>query len=213
MSDISQEESSEGVFEAQILTESPQFGFWQRYSPDGEWERIPGSEGLFMKMPRLTLSDQGLYRFCFGDLWESSVFNLTVNPETKEPTVIELKQLSPTSLTVTYSEYVTIESALDIGHYQMEGGVSVIGAIADSQTLSPGGVRKVYLQTTPFTPGVVYLLTISDIIDISSNSNRIIPTSLHLQSEVKSTLLRQVWFNCTGTLDSLNQYGHLSQPS
>ncbi len=203
MSDISLDESGEGVFEAQILTVSPQFGSWYRYSPDEKWEKIPNSEGLFLKMPRLTLSDQGLYRFCFGNLWESSTFYLTIIPETKQPSVIELKQLSPTSLKVTYSEYVTAESALDIGHYQMEGGVSVIGAIADSQTLIPGGVQKVYLQTTPFTPGVVYLLTISDILDISSNSNRIIPTSFHLQSEVKSTLLRQVWFNCTGTLDSL----------
>ena len=203
MSDISFDESSDGVFSAQVLTVSPQFGYWQRYSQDGEWERIPNFEGLSLKIPRLSLSDQGLYRFCFGDLWESSAFYLTIIPETKQPTVIELKQVTPTSLALTYSEYVTIESALNIGHYQMEGGASVIGAIADSQSLIPGGVQKVFLQTTPLNPGVVYLLTISDILDISSNSNRITPISLYLKSEVKSSLLRQVWFNCTGTLDSL----------
>lgn len=203
MDDVSLEESSEALFEAPVLTLSPQLGYWQKVSPEGTWQNIPDSAGLALQIPRLSLSDEGSYRFCLGELWTSESFYLSVTPEITPPTVLELKQLSPTSLALTFSEYVTTESALKVEHYQLKGEAQVLGVIADSKTLIPGGVQRVLLQTSALTPGVVYVLTVNDILDVSSNSNRIVPASLYFQSEIKSTVLRQVWFNCTGTLDSL----------
>jgi len=96
---------------------------------------------------------------------------LTVLLDTIAPTLSGAVVQSPNQVDILFSETVTQVSAEAIANYQIDQGVQVSSATlhADNRTVS--------LQIDSLEPGLLYTVTINDILDASSNANAILPDS------------------------------------
>jgi len=140
---------------------------WQKNGTD-----IPGATGPAYQTPPLALSDNGIhYRVNFltsGGVKSSTETTVTVEKDTVAPTLKSAVGSSTyTSLTVTFSEPVSEDTATNLTNYSLSGGLN----ISDATVLSPGSVR---LTTSPQTAGTRYTLTVSGIRDLASGGGNLI---------------------------------------
>ncbi|MCK5037885.1 MAG: lamin tail domain-containing protein, partial [Thermoplasmata archaeon] len=87
------------------------------------------------------------------------------NLDTNPPYVLDCKATTSTNVEITLSEAVNIIDANDIKNYQIDGGVSVTGAILDA------GLAMINLTTTAHPVNITHTLTINWINDTASPSN------------------------------------------
>ncbi len=92
-------------------------------------------------------------------------------PDRSGPTIRLVTVRSATELDVLFSETVERSGAESTGNYAISHGVQILAARLDSSA------TKVTLNTTPHAPGVVHILMVSNITDLSPARNVIVANS------------------------------------
>jgi hypothetical protein len=139
---------------------------------------IPMATSPTYTIDRLALADSGQYKLrVFNRLGnvDSDEATLTVVPDEVPPMLTSLTAaLNPTgtssSLNLEFSKPVSAESASDLNHYAVNGGVTIFAVTLISET-------RVTIQTSPLAPGQEYILTINNVRDQSSAGNVIATNS------------------------------------
>ena len=177
---------------------------WQKFTSAEQWEDIINGNGQTLVLDYTTGDDAGLYRVRLNDQWYSEEAKLDIEIETIPPTIIKTEVVDGAYIRVTFSEYVTLESALNLDNYRVREGNLILSAAAEEVTAS-GGTLSVLLETADLKYGFVYTLVVNNVCDISYNHNKIADnTTSYMQTEPQGQgLLRQVWYNCSDNLSTL----------
>jgi hypothetical protein len=198
-------EGGYGTMSLDILSVVPGKLQWQKFTSADQWEDILQGSGPSLVLNYVTGYDAGAYRVRLSDSWFSDEALLTVETETVPPEITQVEMNTDRYIRVTYSEYVSTETALNKANYQLDGGAQILNAVASGSSTIPGAVLVVLLETTTLTQGSVYALSVNGVCDISFNKNPIAPDTVkYIQTDVMGQgLLRQVWYNCGSTLSTL----------
>ncbi len=176
---------------------------WQKFTSAEQWEDILNGNGQTLVLEYVTGDDAGPYRVRLNDQWFSEEAQLDVETETIPPTIVRTEIVDGAYIRVTFSEYVTLESALDLDNYRVREGNLILSAVAEEVT--SGGTLSVLLETADLRYGFVYTLVVNNVCDISYNHNKIANnTTSYMQTEPQGQgLLRQVWYNCSENLTTM----------
>jgi len=97
---------------------------------------------------------------------------LTVSADTTPPALLSATgHHSMTRVVLTFSERVNTSDAADVAHYSISGGLMVSAAVLQSDGVT------VWLTTTPQTPGSNYVVSVTDLRDVSAAQNVMAPGS------------------------------------
>ncbi len=198
-------EGGYGTMSLDVLSVVPGKLQWQKFTSADQWEDILQGSGTSLELNYVTGYDAGAYRVRLSDSWFSDEALLTVETETVPPEITQVDMNTDRYIRVTYSEYVSTETALNKANYQLNGGAQILNAVASGGSTVPGAVLVVLLETTPLAQGSVYALSVSGVCDISFNKNPIAPDTVkYIQTDIMGQgLLRQVWYNCDSSLSTL----------
>ena len=139
-----------------------------------QWQRngtnIPGATLSVLELENLAISDSGgSYRVVVTNgsgTVTSNAARLTVLGDQSGPALVSVLNLgSATSLTVTFSEPVNVNSGGNPSNYVIDQGVSVIEATVT------GDGETVVIETGPLVPGTQYRLSVSNVADRASAPN------------------------------------------
>ncbi|MBR5737527.1 MAG: hypothetical protein IKX90_03065, partial [Verrucomicrobia bacterium] len=177
---------------------------WQKFTSAEQWEDILNGFGTTLELIYVSGEDAGLYRVRLGDQWVSEEAKLDVVTETVPPTIVKTEIVDGTYIRVTFSEYVTLESALNPANYKIEEGILISSVVADGAGI-PGGTLAVMLETVDIKYGYVYTLVVNNVCDVAYNHNKIEDNTTNYVQAVPQGqgLLRQVWYDCSDNLNTL----------
>jgi hypothetical protein len=161
------EEGRAAEFSVTLANFLPQEFRWQRDGVD-----IPGATNRSLTIPAVALADHGAhFRVSvsnFTGATNSNEATLIVQPDTNPPALLRVVSAGTTNLLLTFSEPVTVNSALSLGNYSLSGATITAASFAfDAQTI--------LLVTSPLASGTNYSLVASKILDRASNPNLIAP--------------------------------------
>ena len=91
--------------------------------------------------------------------------------DTTPPTLTVVNALSDAAVMLVFSEAVEETSAETIGNYQIDHGVTVLGAVLETDQ------KTVTLAVSPLTPDLLYTLTVSNVTDRAAAPNPIAPNT------------------------------------
>ena len=94
---------------------------------------------------------------------QNSIFDDT--PDTAAPLIESIALISATQLTLHFSEFLEESSAEDLGHYAIDGAISVLTATLDIDDLA-----MVHLEMEELTSLKEYTLTVNGVEDLSGNT-------------------------------------------
>ena len=177
---------------------------WQKFTSAEQWEDILNGFGSTLELIYVSGGDTGLYRVRLGDQWVSEEAKLDVVTETIPPTIVKTEIVEGTYIRVTFSEYVTLESALNPANYKIQEGILISSVVADGPGI-PGATLAVMLETVDIKYGFVYTLVVNNVCDVSYNHNKIEDnTTSYVQAVPQGQgLLRQVWYDCSENLTTM----------
>lgn len=133
-----------------------------------------------------------------GSLAVSREALLTVTEDTTAPTVVAVHgSYLLDRVIVSFSELMDLGTATDGANYSIPG-ISFPGAVLDST-----GTNVILTADTPLTPGLIYDLTIENVLD-RSGRNTVPTTTLPLYAFVLSRgfAMEQLYFNLPGVIVS-----------
>lgn len=111
---------------------------------------------------------------------------LTVTADSTPPSLVSAHSVfDGNQVIVRFSEPLLPTDATDVGHFQLDGGLTVTAASLDADG------RTVTLETSPQTSGATYTLTVNDLRDTAASPNLIAPDS---------TIQFQAWVSADGFL-------------
>lgn len=151
-----------------------------------QWYRnnlpIPDAFGATYTIPQVRLTDNNaIFSVIASNGYSSATTTqmvLTVLPDTTPPTVTGVSASGTlTNLLIKFSETMDITSATNMANYSVSGlTILSAGLSADLQSVA--------LTTSPQTPGAVYSITLSNLLDSSSNSNMVSTTTSNVTAWV-----------------------------
>lgn len=185
---ITTEPASITVTEGSAATFS--VGLARAFGASYQWIRngtnIPGATASSYTLPIVRLSDSGHTFRCFvtnsfGST-NSSTATLTVVSDTTRPTIASAGTLGDNRLvTVVFSEPVEQSSATAASNYNLNNGVTILGAALNDD------LRTVVLTTTPLGQAS-YTLTVNNVRDRASSPNTILAGSTRTFSTIFTPL-------------------------
>lgn len=103
---------------------------------------------------------------------QNSPYAFTFRPaDTTPPTITAVQAADANSLQVFFSKPLDRNSAMNVAHYTISSGVTVLGASLDASG------ALVHLSTTTHQPDLVYVLMVSNVADTCHPANLISPNS------------------------------------
>jgi len=137
------------------------------YSLQWTWNGtpIPGADQLALHMPWAEPSDAGValglsVSNAFG-ISHRTLATLSILTNDVPPRVVWVEGNPDfASVTVHFSEAISLTSAGELSHFSLSGGPSLLSATRDANG------RAVILQTSPQTPGATYELVVRDLVDL-----------------------------------------------
>ncbi len=174
---ISQQPTNTSVVEGQMATfvvkvtnVDPVTFKWQRNGAD-----LPNSNSGILSYGPVTVDDQGAQ---FSAVLtnrigatNSSFGTLTVLPDTTRPTVVSAISLGADRIRLLFSEPMDAASAAVTGNFQVNGGVTVTGAVLDSEA------SAILLTVTGMNFAQNYTVSISNLQDRARTPNTITANS------------------------------------
>ncbi|MDA7680206.1 lamin tail domain-containing protein [bacterium] len=145
-----------------------------------QWQRnginIPGATGAILELESVGMADSGSnFRVVVTNSEGSTTSvaaRLTVTGDQTGPRLVSVLNLGgATSLTVTFSEPVDPVTATNVQNFAIDRGIRINGA------KMVGGGETVVLETSALTPGVVYQLTVANVMDRATIPNMIVTDS------------------------------------
>ena len=91
-------------------------------------------------------------------------FTLTKGLDTLAPMIFHTEAVDAVTVSVKFAEPVIQAGAENVSNYAVDKGVAVTGAVLQ------GDGRTVHLTTDPLSPGVTFLLTVNNILDLAANA-------------------------------------------
>jgi uncharacterized repeat protein (TIGR01451 family) len=165
---------------------------------------IPGATAAQFSVPAALSGDNGARFSVLVSNWFSGAASrsaaLTVTPDATPPAITRVSgNAALDRVTLTFSEPVTLDTAMDPRHYQISGGVAVNWA-----RLMPDQ-SNVVISTTLLSPGTVYSLSVTGVTDTAALHN---PTATSSQFTAwvlsRGFLHRQAYYDIPGaTLSEL----------
>jgi hypothetical protein len=149
-------------------------------SPDTTWSTTAGTTAAnseWIVFPQDTWTDAGMH---------ASSCAAPTSSDTTKPMVMDGVYNSATSITVVYSEPVTMATATDVSNYVLTPGVTVTSAVQSTS------LDSVTLTFTPaLANGTLYTVDISNVADTSANANVMDPfnTTFYFNSYNGSDLM------------------------
>jgi hypothetical protein len=146
------------------------FGAMYQWSTNGA--TLPNATNNTLAYGPVTFADSGLRFSCLisnpQGSTNSSEAVLKVLPDTTPPAISAVSTPGGrTTVTVIFTEPVETATALNASNYVLNNGASVLKAQL------AGDASSVVLQTTPLTPGVPYVLSVSGVRDRAASPNTI----------------------------------------
>ena len=141
---------------------------FQWYKVEGDVTNvIPGATRQKYEIPFVTVVDAGEYFAEATNYWgkaDSTSAMLTVNPDNTPPAIADAKAvLTLQHVKVTFTEPCLLSTMTNADNYTFQDGTTTVSGV------TPLDAFSVELKTSDLTPGVNYLLQVSDILDYSSN--------------------------------------------
>jgi hypothetical protein len=141
---------------------------WQKNGSD-----IAGATGSSYTVPAAATGDSGTYRVRVSNAFPSSQASaasvVTVNPDTTSPTLVRAASSNATSVTLTFSEPMSVGSAQNTANY------TFVPALAVSSAAISADGRTVTLTTGARTLPNAYTLRIQSVTDRAAAANVINP--------------------------------------